>query len=86
MPGKARNNDTAGGAIIATATSVFVNGRPVARVGDGVVGHGKGQHGGATILRGSLTVFAEGQAVARLLDPANCGHTISTASEDVNAN
>jgi len=80
LRGVARNGDTAGGAITATAIKTFVNNLAVARVGDSVASHGTGPHASATLVAGSLTVLAEGIAICRLGDPASCGHTISVAS------
>lgn len=86
MRGCARNGDTCGGSIIATATKTFVNGRKVARLGDPITAHGPGVHASAHIASASPNVFAEGIAVARQGDVATCGHTISTFSPNTTVN
>lgn len=85
MPAVARNGDPCGGTIVATATTVRVNGLPIALVTDEVTSHGENQHAGATLQLGSSTVRAEGRPVCRQGDPATCGHTISSASPTVSA-
>ena len=92
--GIARNGDTfagglvaGSGAIIATTTQTFVNGRAVARVGDKMLhwhfwpGHYWFQRLG-TIITGSATVSAEGKAVARIGDQLDCGCIITSGSTD----
>lgn len=91
MPPKAAVGlDTVGGgAIIGPgATTVLVNGHPVAVVGDAVAPHAPftGLHNSATLASGSTTVFAEGKPVCRVGDLATCGHAIETGSPDVEAN
>jgi uncharacterized Zn-binding protein involved in type VI secretion len=86
MPKVARNGDVCGGLIIATATKTYINGKLVARIGDSITSHGIGKHASATMVGGSSTVFAEGIGVCRLGDVASCGHAISTASSDTEAN
>ncbi|MEO8603373.1 MAG: PAAR domain-containing protein [bacterium] len=85
MPFVARNGDSCGGTIIATALRTTVNGLAVARIGDQVTSHGDPPHHNAHMVEGSLTVLAEGIGVCRFGDAASCGHTISTASSDVSA-
>jgi uncharacterized Zn-binding protein involved in type VI secretion len=79
MPGIARDagTDVAGGAIVQGSGSVFVNGSPVARVGDAVAGHGRGPHRSPVMAAGSSNVFANGISVCRAGDPASCGHPAS---------
>lgn len=81
--GIARNGDTCGGAIIATATKTFVNGILVARLGDAVETHGTGPHAAATMVEASSTIFAEGIAVCRQGDHASCGDSVTTYSPNV---
>lgn len=83
MPGVARHGDPCGGTIIATAIRTFVNGVPVARLGDSVTPHGEGEHAVATMETASAGFFAEGKAVCRKGDRATCGHTVTEASGDV---
>lgn len=61
-----------GGPIIKGASSVFVNGRPVARAGDLAACHGPVD----IIAVGSTSVFVEGMPVARLGDPTVHGGVI----------
>lgn len=86
MPACARLGDPAGGPITATATTVLVNGVPVARLGDPVVPHGIGPHAVAVIVGASMNVEAEGIAVTRLGDSASCGDSVSGGSSDVTVN
>ena len=63
--------DTAahGGSIAVGSPTVFIGGRPAARLGDSVA---CGQHGTGTIAKGSMSVFINGQPAARLGDPTAC--------------
>lgn len=56
------------------STTVFIEKRKAARVGDGHTCPipGKPPHVGYPIARGSTTVFIEGIAAARVGDPAPC--------------
>jgi uncharacterized Zn-binding protein involved in type VI secretion len=87
MPGITRNagQDVAGGAIIQGSSNVFVNGKPVARVGDRIAGHGRGPHSSPVMAQGSSNVFTNGIATCRAGDVATCGHTAS-GSANVFAN
>lgn len=72
--------DSAGGIILGMgAPTVFVNGTPVAVVGDAVSPHGPPvpPHTGPVMQTGSSTVFANGIPVCRAGDLANCGHAAS---------
>lgn len=67
------------------AETVFVNGRPVHRVGDAWSAHGCPvcpPHGGS-LAAGSASVFAEGRAVGRVGDPVSCGSAVAEGSPDV---
>lgn len=75
MPGVSRQGaDTAGGTIAAGSSNVFVNGSPIARLGDAVAGHGRGSHRSPTMAGSSSTVYANGILICREGDPASCGH------------
>lgn len=79
MPGVARDAgaDAAGGAIIQGSPNVFANNKPVARVGDAVAGHGRGQHSGPKMAAGSGNVLTNNIPTCRAGDPATCGHPAS---------
>ena len=79
MPGIARDagTDSAGGAIIQGSGNVFANGKPVARIGDAVAGHGRGPQRGPVMASGSGNVFANSIGVCRAGDSASCGHPAS---------
>lgn len=87
MPGVARDagQDAAGGAIIEGSSNVFVNNKPVARVGDRVAGHGRGPHRAPVMASGSGNVFTNNIPTCRAGDTATCGHPAS-GSGDVFAN
>lgn len=87
MPGIARDagEDSAGGPIIQGSPNVFANGKPVARVGDAVAGHGPGAHARPVMAEGSPNVFTNGIPTCRAGDAATCGDTAS-GSSDVFAN
>lgn len=87
MLGVARaGQDTAGGLILVDSnTSVFANGLPVAVLNNPVAGHGESPHSSTMLITGSGTVFVNGLPICRLGDSAGCGHSVSTASPNVNA-
>jgi uncharacterized Zn-binding protein involved in type VI secretion len=75
MPGVSRQGaDIAGGTIAAGSSNVFVNGSPIARLGDAVAGHGRGSHSSPTMAGSSSTVYANGILICREGDAATCGH------------
>jgi uncharacterized Zn-binding protein involved in type VI secretion len=83
MPGACRaEQDSAGGTIARGSRNVFVNDRPLARVGDQVSGHGSGKHGGPVMATGSSTVKANGISACKEGDIASCGHS-ATGSNNV---
>ena len=83
MPGISRDNDSAGGDLIPSQTTVFANGEEVIVNGDGVAGHGVFPHIPQTITAGSNNVFVGGIAVVNAGDPASiCGEG-ATGSSDV---
>ncbi len=67
--------------------NVFVNGKPVARVGDKVNSHtdGLGSHDGS-ISQGSPNVFVNGKPKARRGDSVSCGGTLVDGSSNVLVN
>lgn len=83
MPGVCRDNDSAGGDLIPSQTTVKANGEAIIVDGDAVAGHGIGVHAGPTMIAGSNNVFIGGVAVCNAGDLATCGHA-ATGSPDVN--
>ena len=66
---------------------VFVNGKPLMRVGDSYQPHGcgvcpAGSHGRA-LAQGSATVFVNGRPAGRIGDAIDCGGQAQTGSADV---
>ena len=83
MPGISRDNDTSGGDLIPSQTTVFANGEEVIVHDDGVAGHGVLPHIPQNIIAGSNNVFIGGIAVCNAGDGNTlCGHT-ATGSSDV---
>ena len=84
--GLLRNGDICGGTIVATSTSILVNGRAVAKDGDMVVPHGdrKTPHGKPQILAGGKSsVLVNGIPIATTTSSyATCGHRPSSGSGD----
>lgn len=80
MPGISRDNDTAGGDLIPSQTTVFANGELVIVNRDEVDGH---SHPANNINAGSNNVFVGGVAVVNAGDLADCGHE-ATGSANVN--
>jgi uncharacterized Zn-binding protein involved in type VI secretion len=75
-----------GGVIIGPgASTVFVNGSKVSTLGDKVDDHPNHEQP-LNIVEASPNVFAEGIRVVRQGDAVNCGHTVSTGSNNVFAN
>jgi uncharacterized Zn-binding protein involved in type VI secretion len=83
MPGISRDNDSAGGDLIPSQTTVFANGEEVIVNGDGVAGHGVFPHIPQTITAGSNNVFVGGIAVVNAGDPASICAEGATGSSDV---
>lgn len=77
MPGICRDNDTAGGDLIPSQTTVFANNEEVIVDGDDVAGHGPGEHAGPTMVAGSNKVFVGEIAVCNAGDEATCGDAAS---------
>lgn len=74
-----------GGVIVTGAARTFVNGRPLARLGDlhacPIPGHGVNP-----IVTGSPDTFTEGRPNARIGDVTACGAVIVTGSPDTTDN
>ena len=81
---QARLGDTSshGGTIITGSVTAFVNGRPVARMGDmhvcPILGHGV-----TSIVGGSVNTATDGRPNVRLGDIAGCGAVIVSGSLNV---
>lgn len=86
MPGISRDNDTAGGDLIPSQSTVFANNEEVIVDGDSVAAHppcpAVPVHCAPTMIAGSKEVYIGGIAVVNEGDSATCGHT-STGSSDV---
>ena len=81
MPGISRDNDSAGGDLIPSQSTVFANGEEVIVNGDSVSGHGIPPHDAPTMIAGSNKVYIGGIAVCNAGDSATCGHTSSGSSD-----
>jgi uncharacterized Zn-binding protein involved in type VI secretion len=77
----ARLGDTGshGGEIISAAPTIFVNGKPMARVGDM---YACPKHGNNPIVTGAKSVFGQGKLVAHVGSKTACGATITSGSPD----
>jgi len=87
MPKVARFLDMVGTGVIQSTkpTGVFVEGRPIATLGDTVSTHGSAPHIGATVIAGcSTTVFAGKTPVAMVGSRATCMHSVTMGSFTVN--
>ena len=84
---QARLGDTTshGGVIVTGAPRTFVNGRPLARLGDLHVCPIPG-HGVNPIVTGSPDTITEGRPNARIGDATACGAVIITGSPDTTDN
>lgn len=82
MSNIARVGDVAGGVILTGASSVFINGVPVARLGEVIQSHGDSPHNSAVIVTSSSKVFSEGIGVARVGDVASCSDSITSGSSN----
>lgn len=83
MPGICRDNDTAGGDLIPSQSTVFANNEEVIVNNDGVASHGVFPHIAQTIVAGSANVFVGGVAVCNAGDLANICGDAATGSSDV---
>jgi uncharacterized Zn-binding protein involved in type VI secretion len=83
MPGICRDNDSSGGDLIPSQSTVFANNELVIVDNDGVAGHGILPHIPQNIIAGSNNVFIGNIAVCNEGDGNTiCGHT-ATGSGDV---
>ena len=81
MPSVCRKDDTAGGDLIASQTTVKANGKLIIVNGDSVKSHGLSPHDSATISAGSdMKVKIGGIKVCNSGDFASCGHSASSGS------
>ena len=86
MPAIARATiDTAGtntnkGVILQGSSTVFLDGKPVARKGDPIAPYGS--HSQSKISEGSSDIFVDGIPVARIGDKTDVKDSIITASTD----
>lgn len=81
MPGISRDNDSAGGDLIPSQSTVYANNEKVIVDGDSVASHAPcpdpASHCSATMSAGSNNVFIGETAVVNAGDSASCGHTSS---------
>lgn len=92
MPAITRVDDTDTGhdacpptQLVEGSPNVYINGKPVGRVGDAYAPHGcivHPSHAGH-IASGSSSVFINGKAVGRIGDTVDCGGTVASGSSDV---
>lgn len=75
--GICRDNDSAGGDLIPSQSTVYANGEKVIVDGDKVAPHGLPPHNAPTMIAGSKSVFIGGVAVCNAEDKATCGHAAS---------
>lgn len=71
MPGISRNNDTAGGDLIPSQTTVFANNQLVIIDGDTVDSHGDSPHGTQTIIAKNNNVYVANKLVVNAGDVAS---------------
>lgn len=85
MPGVSRDNDTAGGDLIPSQTTVKVDGELVIVDGDGVAGHGVAPHLPQTISADlNTTVSIDGKNIVVAGDDADVCGELATGSSTVN--
>jgi uncharacterized Zn-binding protein involved in type VI secretion len=92
MPAVTRKGDTCTGhgnypsrSSTGGSGSVYANGKPVHRQGDGWSVHCNPVpicHGG-NLATGSSTVFVEGKQIGRIGDPVDCGSSVASGSGNV---
>jgi len=78
--GVCRDNDTAGGDLIPSQSTVFANSEEIIVHGDSVAGHGDSPHDSPTMIAGSNNVFIGGIAVCNAGDLATCGDAATGSS------
>ena len=67
----------------AAVRTVFVEGAPIALVGDQVFVHGKKEHKAATVVTGLATVLADGRSVVTVFQNTTCGGVVATGAKSV---
>jgi uncharacterized protein (TIGR02594 family) len=74
MPGVSRDNDTAGGDLIPSQSTVFANDEEIIVDGDDVQGHGSGAHSAPTIPASGVNpnVYVDNKLAIVKGDPATC--------------
>ena len=83
MPGVSRDNDTAGGDLIPSQTTVFANDEEIIVDNDDVAGHGPGVHAAPTIPASqNPSVYVENKLAVVQGDPATCSD-LATGSGNV---
>jgi uncharacterized protein (TIGR02594 family) len=81
MPGVSRDNDTAGGDLIPSQSTVFANNEEVIIDNDDVAGHGPGEHAAPTIPASqNPSVYVENKLAVVQGDPATCGDPATGSS------
>jgi uncharacterized Zn-binding protein involved in type VI secretion len=65
--------DYCGGLISTGSPNVFINGKPVVRIGDQVAYYGPGSESSAVMATGSSTFFVNGKPVCRVGDLNTAG-------------
>lgn len=91
MPAVSRLGDTCTGhgcfpprASTSGSGTVFVNGKPAHRQGDGWEVHSCGKsHHDSELAGGSSTVVVNGKPLARIGDPVACGSAVAVGSDNV---
>lgn len=84
MPGISRDSDTAGGDLIPSQSTVYVNNELVIVDNDGVAGHGLPPHIPQTLPASqNTTVYVDGKLVCVAGDPAAICGDPATGSGDV---
>ena len=78
-------DDYAGAAIVGpSSTTVVVDNKPVALLGDSVSGHGEAPHVGATLVGpGAQKLLVDSQVPAKAGTLATCGHSVTPGSSTV---
>ncbi len=84
MPGVSRDNDTAGGDLIPSQSTVFANDEEIIVDNDDVEGHGSGEHASPTIPASGVNpnVYVDNKLAIVKDDPATCGD-LATGSSNV---
>jgi len=65
--------------------TVFVEGSPIALVGDQVISHGDDKHAASLVATGLRTVLADGQSVVTVFQNTTCGGIVATGAKTVTA-